>query len=68
MLLFHYSLLYLALLFVALALDAVVIDRDLARRNARLGWLLFGSFLLLFAGTFGVALFHLHGFRLNLNR
>jgi hypothetical protein len=25
---------------------------ELARRNARLGWLLFGVFWLLFAGTF----------------
>ena len=31
-------------------------DPELARRNARLGWLLLGIFLLLFAGTFGVAL------------
>jgi hypothetical protein len=31
---------------------------DLARRNARLGWLLFGVFLLLFAGTWGVALLY----------
>jgi hypothetical protein len=29
------------------------------RRNIRLGWLLFGLFLLLFAGTFGVALLYL---------
>ena len=34
-------------------------DTDLARRNVRLGWLLFGVFLLLFAGTFGVALLYL---------
>jgi hypothetical protein len=34
-------------------------DRDLARRNVRLGWLLVGVFLLLFAGTFGVALLYL---------
>jgi hypothetical protein len=33
---------------------------DLARKNARLGWFLFGIFLLLFAGTFGVALLYLH--------
>jgi hypothetical protein len=34
-------------------------DDELARRNARLGWLLFGVFCLLFAGTFGVALLYL---------
>jgi hypothetical protein len=34
-------------------------DPALARRNNRLGWLLFGLFLLLFAGTFGVALLYL---------
>ena len=34
-------------------------DRELARRNNRLGWLLFGAFLLLFAGTFGVAFLYL---------
>ena len=34
-------------------------DPELARRNARLGWLLLGIFLLLFAGTFGVALLYL---------
>ena len=35
-------------------------DRELARKNNRLGWLLFGVFLLLFAGTFAVALLYLH--------
>ena len=35
-------------------------DTELARRNARLGWMLFGLFLLLFAGTWGVALLYLH--------
>ena len=56
MLLFHYSLLYLALIFAALALDAVLLmDPELARKNARLGWLLFALFLLLFAGCIGVA-------------
>jgi hypothetical protein len=35
-------------------------DRDLARRNNRLGWLLFGVFLLLFAGTFAIAFLYLH--------
>jgi hypothetical protein len=34
-------------------------DPALARKNTRLGWLLFGLFLLLFAGTFGVALLYL---------
>jgi hypothetical protein len=34
-------------------------DPDLVRRNVRLGWLLFGVFLVLFAGTFGVALLYL---------
>jgi hypothetical protein len=34
-------------------------DLELARRNIRLGWLLFGVFVLLFAGTFGVALLYL---------
>jgi hypothetical protein len=34
-------------------------DPELARRNARLGWLLFGVFWLLFAGTFGIALLYM---------
>ena len=34
-------------------------DPELARRNVRLGWLLFGVFAVLFAGTFGVALLYL---------
>ena len=34
-------------------------DPDLAAKNTRLGWLLFGIFLLLFAGTWGVALLYL---------
>jgi hypothetical protein len=34
-------------------------DPELARRNARLGLLLFGVFLLLFAGTFAVAFIYL---------
>jgi hypothetical protein len=34
-------------------------DPELARRNVRLGWLLFGVFLLLFAGTFVVAFIYL---------
>jgi hypothetical protein len=34
-------------------------DPELARKNARLGLLLFGVFLLLFAGTFAVAFIYL---------
>jgi hypothetical protein len=34
-------------------------DPELARRNNRLGWLLFGIFSLLFAGTVGVAFLYL---------
>jgi hypothetical protein len=34
-------------------------EPGLARKNVRLGWLLFGVFWLLFAGTFGVALLYL---------
>jgi hypothetical protein len=33
---------------------------ELARRNVRLGWMLFGVFVLLFAGTIGIALLYLH--------
>ena len=60
-LLFHYSLAYLALLFVAAAIDPLldVNDADLSRRNLRFGWALFGLFVLLFAGTFVVALLYL---------
>jgi hypothetical protein len=36
------------------------VEPDLARRNVRLGLLLFGVFLLLFAGTIGIALLYLH--------
>ena len=62
--LFHYSLAYLALLFVAAAIDPVLLcegadDPELERKNLRLGWALFGVFLLLFAGTVGVALLYL---------
>ena len=32
---------------------------ELERRNIALGWALFGIFLLLFAGTIGVALLYL---------
>ncbi len=35
-------------------------DPELARRNVRLGLMLFGVFLLLFAGTIGIALLYLH--------
>jgi hypothetical protein len=35
------------------------VDPALARRNAILGWALFGLFLLLFAGTIGVAFLYL---------
>jgi hypothetical protein len=34
-------------------------DPDLQRKNVRLGWALFALFLLLFAGTWGVALLYL---------
>ena len=34
-------------------------DQELVRRNARFGWALFGVFLLLFAGTFAIALIYL---------
>ena len=35
-------------------------NSELARRNVRLGWMLFGVFILLFAGTVGIALLYLH--------
>jgi hypothetical protein len=35
-------------------------DPELARRNVRLGWLLFGVVVLLFAGCVGVAFLYLH--------
>ena len=34
-------------------------DSELARRNIRLGWLLFAVFWLLFAGSIGVAFLYL---------
>jgi hypothetical protein len=34
-------------------------DPELARRNVIFGWALFGLFLLLFAGTIGVAFLYL---------
>jgi hypothetical protein len=33
---------------------------ELARKNARLGWLLFAIFWLLFAASIGVAFLYLH--------
>jgi hypothetical protein len=35
-------------------------DPELGRRNVRLGSMLFGVFLLLFAGCFAIALLYLH--------
>jgi len=37
----------------------VTMDPQLERRNMLLGWALFGLFLLLFLGTFAVALIYL---------
>lgn len=34
-------------------------DHELARKNARLGWMLFALFCLLFAGSIGVAFLYL---------
>ena len=34
-------------------------DPELARRNVRLGWLIFAVFWLLFAGSIGVAFLYL---------
>lgn len=39
--------------------EAVAPDAELARKNNLWGWALFGVFLLLFGGTFGVALVYL---------
>ena len=36
-----------------------MLDQELARRNLRLGWALFGVFVLLFAGTVAVAFVYL---------
>jgi hypothetical protein len=36
-----------------------VTDDELTRKNARLGWLLFAIFWILFAGSFGVAFLYL---------
>jgi hypothetical protein len=35
-------------------------DPELARKNVRLGWMLFGVFVVLFAGSIGVAFLYLH--------
>jgi hypothetical protein len=35
-------------------------DPELARKNVRMGWMLFGVFILLFAGIVGIALLYLH--------
>jgi hypothetical protein len=35
-------------------------DPELARKNLRLAWMLFGVFLLLFAGSIGIAFLYLH--------
>jgi hypothetical protein len=35
------------------------VDPELARKNMRLGWAIFGLFVLLFAGTFLIALVYL---------
>ena len=35
-------------------------DPELARKNIRLAWMLFGIFVLLFAGSIGVAFLYLH--------
>jgi hypothetical protein len=36
------------------------VDPELARKNVRLAWMLFGIFLLLFGGSIGVAFLYLH--------
>ena len=35
-------------------------DPELARKNVRMGWMLFGVFIVLFASTVGIALLYLH--------
>jgi hypothetical protein len=35
-------------------------DPELARKNVRLAWMLFGIFVLLFAGSIGIAFLYLH--------
>jgi hypothetical protein len=39
--------------------EAIEPDADLARKNMRLAWFLVALFVVLFAGTFGVALVYL---------
>jgi hypothetical protein len=39
--------------------DPVAAERELALKNMRWGWALFGLFLLLFGGTVGVAFVYL---------
>lgn len=36
-----------------------MLDPELARKNMKLGWALFGLFVILFAGTFVVALIYI---------
>ena len=36
-----------------------MLDPELARKNMRMGWALFGLFVLLFAGTFVVGLIYI---------
>jgi hypothetical protein len=36
------------------------VDPELARKNLRLAWMLFGIFVLLFGGSIGVAFLYLH--------
>ena len=60
-LLFHYSLLYLALLFVAAAArrGGLMLDPETERKNMLWGWALFALFVLIAAGTVAVAFIYL---------
>ena len=60
-LLFHSSLLYLALLFVAAAVDVggLMLDPETERKNMLWGWGLFVLFCLIAAGTVAVAFIYL---------
>ena len=62
-LLFHSSLLYLALVFVAAAVDvaawSVMLDPETERKNILWGWGLFVLFCLIAAGTFAIAFIYL---------
>ena len=62
-LLFHSSLLYLALVFVAAAVDvaawSVMLDPETERKNLLWGWGLFVLFCLLALGTFAIAFIYL---------